>query len=90
VALLITDAGAGVDPRSISATSGSKSFRVSFDARTGKAKINVASLKTGGTLVVRVSDYQESKNDENAGALLPNTREIRFAVPAGLSKGASR
>ncbi len=90
VALRITDAGAGVDPRSISATSGSKSFRVSFDARTGKAKINVASLKTGGTLVVRVSDYQESKNDENAGALLPNTREIRFAVPAGLSKGASR
>lgn len=91
VTLRITDAGAGVDPRSLSATSGSKYFRVSFDARTGKAKINVASLKAGGTLVVRASDYQESKNDENAGALLPNTREIRFAVPAAhTSKAASR
>jgi len=90
VTVRITDAGAGVDPLSISATSGSKSFKVSFDSRTGKAKINVASLVAGGTLVVRVSDYQESKNDENAGALLPNTREIRFAVPAGTSKSASR
>jgi hypothetical protein len=90
VTLLITDSGAGVDPRSISATSGSKSFKVSFDSRTAKAKINVASLKAGGTLVVRVSDYQESKNNENAGALLPNTREIRVAVPADTSKSASR
>ncbi len=82
VVVRITDAGAGVDPRSISATSGSRSFPFSFDALTGEAKIDVGSLKTGGPLVVRAADYQETKNDENAGALLPNTREISIAVPA--------
>jgi hypothetical protein len=82
VTVRITDAGAGVDPRSISVTSGSRSFKVSFNSHTGEAKIDVTSLRTGGMLVIRASDYQESKNDENAGALLPNTREISVAVPA--------
>ena len=90
VRLRITDAGAGVDPRSIWATSGSKSFKVSFASRTGEAKINVGSLENGGTLTVRVSDYQESKNDENSGALLPNTRIALISVPAITKNGASR
>ena len=82
VTALITDSGAGVDPRSILATSGSRTLTVSFASRTGEAKIDVTPLETGSTLVIRASDYQESKNDENAGALLPNTSEISFAVPA--------
>ena len=82
VLVRITDAGAGVDPSSISASSGSRSLAFSFNSRSGEAKIDVSSLRAGGTLSVRASDYQESKNDENAGALLPNTREIGIAVPA--------
>ena len=38
----------------------------SFDPVSGKARINLSGFR-GGTLVVRASDYQESKNDENAG-----------------------
>jgi subtilisin family serine protease len=79
VTVRITDRGSGVDPSSIAATLGAKTPKVSFDSRTGEAKITVSSA-AGSTLIVRASDYQESKNDENAGALLPNTAELRLTI----------
>ncbi len=76
--LRITDSGAGVDPRSIVATIGSRPIAVDFEPSTGKATISTPLLDGKDTLVISASDYQESKNNENATALLPNTRELRL------------
>jgi subtilisin family serine protease len=81
ITLRITDGGAGVDPSSVSATVGSTFLKTKFDSLTGEATIDLTPLKAGvHTLVVRASDYQESKNDENVAALLPNTGELRISV----------
>lgn len=88
VIVKITDSGAGVDPRTIAASSGSKRFKVDFDPSSGLATIYAGALAAhGGTLAVTASDYQESKNDENVGGLLPNTSTIRVAVPASRTSG---
>ncbi len=84
VRVRITDGGSGVDPHSIVATAGARSLRVSFDARSGKAKIKLGSLKAGGhTLAITAADYQETKNNENALALLPNTRTLQIPITVG-------
>ena len=81
VTVEITDRGSGVDPGSISATVGKRQLALSFDSRTGRAIINTRPLGVGKhTLVVSASDYQESKNDENAGRLLPNTAELNVSI----------
>jgi subtilisin family serine protease len=81
VTLKITDHGSGVDPSSITATSDGHELPLSFDARTGRAVVDARRLGRGKhTLVVNASDYQESKNDENAGRLLPNTAELQVSV----------
>jgi subtilisin family serine protease len=79
--LQISDRGSGVDPTSIEATSSGRQLGVAFDSHSGKAIVNVQSLGPGRhTIFVSASDRQESKNDENAGRLLPNTATLQVSV----------
>ena len=68
-----TDAGAGVYPDSIQAKVDGSIVDVRF--RHGVVSVPTRSLGTGThRLRLRVSDYQEAKNTENVGPILPNTR----------------
>jgi subtilisin family serine protease len=74
-----TDSGSGVYPASIVATLDGKLVGRTF--RGGLVRIPTGNLSTGRhRLVLRVSDYQESKNNENIAAILPNTRTLRATV----------
>ena len=79
--LAVTDAGSGVDPRSLDA-SGSTARRRAFTFAHGVASIALdsadAAARTGSC--VAASDYQESKNMENVGPILPNTRTLTTTV----------
>ncbi len=79
--LCISDLGSGVDASSISASAGTRRLPVTFDPSTGRTVIDAKSL-TAGTheLVVSASDYQESKNDENARRYLGNTSEKKISI----------
>jgi subtilisin family serine protease len=71
----VTDAGSGVDPGSLRATLDGEDVGVRF-AR-GRARVSTLLLGTGRhRLVFRASDYQEAKNMENSGPILPNTRQL--------------
>jgi subtilisin family serine protease len=71
-----TDAGSGVDPGSVHAA---------VDGANVAAQLrgNRIVLQTGGLtprthrLVLQVSDYQETRNNENVPRILPNTRVLR-------------
>jgi hypothetical protein len=74
--LSTTDAGSGVDPSSIQARVDGTGR--SFTYAAGKVKISVAGLAAGRhTVELTVADYQESKNMESFGGVLPNTRVFR-------------
>jgi hypothetical protein len=73
-----TDAGSGIDPASIV---------VKVDGHTRGASyaggvISVEPDLTPGThaVFVSVADYQETKNMEDVGPILPNTRVLRTIV----------
>ena len=77
----IRDSGSGVDPGSIVVSGGKRQLPAAFDPSSGKTVINTKSLGAGThELVVRASDYQESKNNENASRYLPNTATLRISV----------
>jgi subtilisin family serine protease len=79
--LRATDAGSGVDPGSLHATLDGGGVTVRY-AR-GVATVSTGALGGGRhRIVFRVSDYQEAKNMENTGPILPNTRTFsaRFVV----------
>jgi subtilisin family serine protease len=73
--LRVTDAGSGVDPGSLhTAVDG---HGVTMHYRRGIATVSTAGLARGRhRLVFRASDYQEAKNMENTGPILPNTRTL--------------
>jgi hypothetical protein len=75
----ITDAGAGIDPRSLRATLDGRPAGI---ALTGNAaRIDLSQADPGTRLLVfSVSDYQESKNTENIARVLPNTRVLRTTI----------
>jgi subtilisin family serine protease len=76
-----TDSGAGVYPASIQASVDGR--LASWTFRPGLIRVPTGALAVGRhTLRLRVSDYQESKNDENVARILPNTRTLtaRFTV----------
>jgi hypothetical protein len=76
-----TDAGAGVDPASITALVDGHAVNTSFV--DGVVLVTGAARAAGmHTLKVTVSDYQETKNMEDVGPVLPNTRSLttRFTV----------
>jgi hypothetical protein len=72
----ITDAGAGVDPYSVSATVDGRSVPLHFNAGT------LTVPATGGRhlLIVTASDYQELKNMEDVAPIKPNTAMLRTHV----------
>ncbi len=77
--LRVSDLGSGVDPESISAEIGS----AIVDAHLEGGELLVETINASpGTprLRVSVADYQESKNMENVGPILPNTRVLTTRV----------
>jgi subtilisin family serine protease len=79
LAVTAADGGSGVDPRSIHATvDGSQWDDVRFAG--GRVSIRTRGLRAGRhTLVLQVSDYQETKNNENQSRILPNTARLRVS-----------
>ena len=75
VRLAVRDAGSGVDPSSISVFVDKRRANPSYSG--GILTISTAARKVGThTLTVTVADYQETKNMEDVGPILPNTRTI--------------
>jgi hypothetical protein len=77
----VTDSGSGVDSASLHATLDGTVVAVRY--RHGRAFVSTRALGSGShRLVFRASDYQEAKNMENAGPILPNTRRLsaRFVI----------
>jgi hypothetical protein len=71
------DAGAGVDPRSLRVTVDGRLKLVDYAGGIAR----VAGVARGShALVVRAADYQETKNMENVGPVLPNTRTLRTTI----------
>jgi hypothetical protein len=76
VRLAVTDRGSGVDPRSRHATIDGEDVGVGLGR--GRASLSTLLLAPGRhRLVLRISDYQETKNMENSGPILPNTRQLK-------------
>jgi subtilisin family serine protease len=83
VRVRVTDGGSGVDPTTIHATLDGRGVPVRY--RRGRATISTRALgsrRGAHRLVLRASDYQETKNMENSGPILPNTRRLsaRFVL----------
>jgi subtilisin family serine protease len=79
--LRVTDRGSGVDWPSLLATLDGRSRRVVYFPASGRAQVRLGALGRGRhTLVFTASDVQETKNNENAAATLPNTRRFRTAL----------
>ncbi len=79
--LRVTDRGSGIDPESLVASVDGVNTSVSYSRSKNLATISLARL--GGAspgrhkLVFQASDYQESRNMEDVGPILPNTRTLR-------------
>jgi subtilisin family serine protease len=76
IVVAIRDAGAGVDPLSLDATVDGRAVPHDW---TGRNLVLTTQRLGPGThrLVVTASDYQEAKNMEDVGPVLPNTRVLR-------------
>jgi len=75
----VTDTGSGVDPRSLRVTRGG--VGIPFAYANGIVSIESATLPKGRIhLTVTAADYQETKNMENVGPVLPNTRVLTATV----------
>ena len=74
----LSDRGAGVDPRSITALIDGVPRAVAFPRQSSRALVSTRGLRPGRhTLTFVAADYQEAKNMENVPAILPNTRTLR-------------
>ncbi|MDQ4029996.1 MAG: S8 family serine peptidase [Actinomycetota bacterium] len=71
-----SDAGSGVDPRSIHAIVDGVERRVSF--RRGVITIRVG--RGRHRVLLQVSDHQESRNMENVPRILPNTARLALSL----------
>ena len=75
----VTDRGAGVDPGAFRARLDGTNRRVAYSG--GRAYVSLAGLPHGThTLVLTAADFQETKNMEDIGPILPNTRSFRARV----------
>ena len=74
-----TDTQSGVDPNSLEATLDGARARVTY--RGGVAYVATARATRGQhRLVLSASDYQEAKNMEDVGPVLPNTKTLRTTI----------
>jgi hypothetical protein len=77
-----TDRGSGVCPQLVTAIVDGESVRATF--RDGVVSIPTAGIATGRhRLLLRVSDYQETKNTENVPGVLRNTRTLTTTFTVG-------
>ena len=75
----VGDAGSGVDASSLRASVGGSSRTVRL--RGSVVSVDLAGLRSGThTVVLSVSDRQETKNNENVAGVMPNTRTLRVRV----------
>ena len=76
IVVAASDRGAGVDPASIVVRIDGDEHAGRFTA--GAVRVATAGLRKGRhVLRLQVSDYQESRNMENVGRILPNTRILQ-------------
>ena len=76
VSVTASDAGSGIARSSIVARIDGAERAASF--RNGRVLVGTNGLRRGRhALVLQVSDYQETRNMENVGQILPNTRTLR-------------
>ena len=79
VRVAVRDRGAGVDPQSLRATVDGARRGISY--ASGVARLSLAGVSRGiHTLVFRASDFQETKNMEDVGPILPNTRTLKTTI----------
>jgi len=79
IRLAVRDSGSGVDPQSLVASR--DGVEVPFSYAHGVVSLETTTLAPGTHHVtLTVSDYQETKNMEDVGPVLPNTRVFRAAV----------
>jgi len=79
IRVAVRDSGSGVDPHSLHATVGGRSVRLRY--RDGLLWLSTNGLRPGERrVVIRASDYQETKNMEDVGPVLPNTRVLHTVV----------
>jgi len=77
VTLSVRDAGSGVDPSSLSLRVDGAKHPLSYSS----GKVTISGLSAGKhALELTVGDYQETKNMETFGGILPNTRVYRATV----------
>jgi hypothetical protein len=79
IRVAIRDSGSGVDPHALHAKIGKRLVRIRY--AHGVLSIPTKGLRAGRhALVVRASDWQETKNMEDVGPVLPNTRVLHTTV----------
>ena len=79
IRVAIRDSGSGVDPHALHAKIGKRLVRIRY--ADGVLSIPTKGLRPGKhALVVRASDWQETKNMEDVGPVLPNTRVLHTTV----------
>jgi subtilisin family serine protease len=75
--LFVSDRGSGVDPSSMLAQIDGRYRSILFTPARGLVQVALGRVTPGRhRLVFTASDYQETKNTENAHATLPNTRRL--------------
>jgi subtilisin family serine protease len=75
--LRVRDRASGVDPSALRGFVDGRVRRLTYARRSGLVAIALGGLGPGRhRLTFVASDYQETKNNENAGAALPNTRTL--------------
>jgi subtilisin family serine protease len=73
----VRDGGSGVDPTSVRATVDGSPHAVSY----ARGVARVSGLDSGRhSVTLRAADYQETKNMEDIGPILPNTRTLTAAL----------
>ncbi|HZT93450.1 MAG TPA: S8 family serine peptidase [Gaiellaceae bacterium] len=79
IRVAVRDEGSGVDPHTFHAKIGGRSVRVRY--ADGVLSLRTKGLRPGKrVLIVKASDWQETKNMEDVGPVLPNTRVMRRTV----------
>jgi hypothetical protein len=79
IRVAVSDRGSGVDPRSIVLSV--DAARPKFSFKRGVLSVPTTGLSAGKhQLRFVVSDYQEAKNMENVGPILPNTRFVAATI----------
>jgi subtilisin family serine protease len=82
IRLAVSDAGSGVDPQSLSTSR--DGIEVPFRYAHGIVSLETTTLAPGThKLTLRAADYQETKNEEDVGPVLPNTRVFHAVVSVG-------